>query len=158
MIKQLVLAGVCLSILTACETTPNPYPNGPGFYETQIERDRVRITYVVPNGMPRPRAEDFLMLRAADDTLNQGFTWFRIVGRSDAIEPRGNQPRLSIGTGTTSFGGNTAIGLGLGTSVPIGPGPHPLLNMEIIMGSGDPPDDPGAYDASDVAQTIRSRL
>ncbi len=144
--------------LAACETTPNPFPNGPGFYETQIDNSRQQITYLVPNGVPQARAEQMLMLRAADNTLTKGHSWFRIVSRSSDVERRGGGPTLSLGTGTGTVTGNTAIGVGLGTSFNLGGGPKPILRLEIIMGDGPAPQTADAYDARDVHQTISGQL
>jgi hypothetical protein len=156
-IKKIVITAIMAISVSACQTA-NPYPDGPGFYETQVESNRYRITYVAPNGMPRQRAEDFLLLRAADTALQNGYDWFEVVGRAADIDQRSGGPRVSVGTGTSSFGGNTAIGLGLGTSFDLGGGPRSVLNMEIVLGSGAAPSAANIYDAQDVSQTIRARL
>ena len=86
--------------MAACETTPNPYPNGPGFYETQVESNRLRISYLVPKNVSRDRAEDSLLMRAADDTLEKGFSWFRVIERARDVDT--SQPRTSSSNGRMS--------------------------------------------------------
>lgn len=155
--KALVAIGLTALVLTACETAPNPYPNGPGFYETRIEANRYRITYRAAGRMPRDRVENFALLRAADVTLGQGYDWFRVVGRQGEVDrPKG--PRLSLGTGGTSFGRNSAVGLGVGTSFDLSGPPAQTLTLEVVMGKGARPSDRDVYDAADVARTLRTQL
>ena len=47
--------------------------------------------------------------------------------------------------------------MGVGTTIDLSGGPRTVLTMEIQMGSGPRPNDPAAYDAEDVARTIRER-
>lgn len=143
-------------ILAACQSTPNPYPN-PGFYETRIEQDRYRLVYRAAPKMPRDRADDFALLRAAEMTLQNGYDWFRITSReTSVIQPSG--PVISLGTGSASYGRSSSVGVGVGTSFQLGGGPTPLLTLDLQMGKGARPDDRSAYDARDVAETIRGRM
>jgi hypothetical protein len=154
--KVILLAGFLPLILTACESTPNPYPN-PGFYETRIEQDRYRIVYRAAPRTPRERAEDAALLRAAELTLQQGYDWFRIGARDmQVLQPNG--PVISLGSGSTNFGRSSAVGVGLGTSFQLGGGPAQILSMEVQMGKGPTPDDRAAYTARDVAETLRARI
>jgi hypothetical protein len=156
--KYLLLAALPLGLLTGCESMPNPYPNGPGFYRTAIDATHARITYVVPPKMTREKAEDTLLLRAAEDTLEKGHTWFRITGRTRDVDRSQPRSSLSIGTGTTSFGRRSSVGVGVGTTIDLSGGPREVLGVEIVMGDGVRPGDPDVYDAADVARTIRARL
>ena len=141
----------------ACESTPNPYPNGPGFYDTRIEDDRYRIVYRAPGQLTRDQVEDQALLRAADVTLDNGYDWFRVAGRQASVDqPSG--PVVSLGTGSTNFGRHSAVGVGLGTSFRMGGRPAQTLMLEIQMGKGETPNDRAAYDAREVAQTLRTRL
>lgn len=154
--KAIVIAAIGALSVAACQT-PSPYPSQPGFYEAQIDSTHTQITYVTPQNMPRPQAEQFLMLRAADITLEQGHDWFRIISRgSDVRRPTG--PTISLGAGNTSFGRSSSVGVGVGTSFNLDGGPKPVLLMEIVMGDGPVADDRTTYDAAEVAQTIRAGL
>lgn len=155
--KQMLLGVLGAGLLAACETTPNPYPNGPGFYETQIETNRVHITYVVPPRSNRETAEDALLMRAADDTLEKGHSWFRVISRSRDTDRSQPSSSLSLGTGSTSFGRRSAVGFGFGTTVPLSGGPRSVLGMEIVMGDGARPNDVNAYDAKDVSKSLREK-
>jgi hypothetical protein len=155
--KRILLIGLAAAALAACETTPNPYPNGPGFYETQVESNRMRISYLVPKNVSRNQAEDSLLMRAADDTLEKGFTWFRVIERGRDVDTSQPRTSLSIGTGSTNFSRRSSFGVGVGTTIDLSGGPRTVLVMEIVMGSGQRPNDPAAYDAQDVAQSLRER-
>lgn len=155
--KIIVIAALMTLGLSACESAPSAYPNGPGFYETRIEQNRYRITYRAEGRMPRERAEDFTLLRAADLTLAQGYDWFRVVSRQGSADRRSG-PVLSLGTGNTSFGRRSAVGVGVGTSFQLGGPPAQTIIYEVMMGKGALPQDRDAYDAADVAASIRGRL
>lgn len=155
--KLTVLAGILPLFLMACASTPNPYPNGPGFYDTRIENDRYRVVYRAPGGLARDQVEDQALLRAADVTLSSGFDWFRIAGRQGSVDqPSG--PVVSLGTGSTNFGRRSAVGVGVGTSFRLGGPPAQTLMLEIQMGRGPTPEDRAAYDAREVSRTLRERL
>lgn len=154
--KALLLFGLTPLLLAACETTPNPYPN-PGFYETQIEQGRYRVVYRGTPQMPRDKVEDMTLLRAADLTLQNGYDWFRVVGRDvQTVYPSG--PVISLGAGSSNYGRSSAVGVGGSTSFQLGGGPSEILTMEVQMGKGETPNDRAAYTAADVAQTLRARL
>ena len=157
MIKRVLLAGILPLLLTACESAPNPYPNGPGFYESQIEDNRVRITYRTDGRTPRERAETIVLARAADLTLSKGYEWFQVVGRQAGVH-QPNGPTIGLGLGNTSFGRHSAVGVGLGTSFNLAGPAAQVLTMEVVMGRGAKPNDLQAYDAADVSRTLRPQL
>jgi hypothetical protein len=158
--KRLVLSAVCALALGACAT---PVSYGPaissrasGFTEQRIENDRFRVTF--RGAGPAAQINDFALLRASELTLQQNFDWFRIVGRSEDIG-RDSGPRMSVGTGSSSYGRRSAVGVGIGTSFDLGGGPMREVALEIKMGAGPPPpNDRDVYDARSVMNSIRSRM
>ena len=71
---------------------------------------------------------------------------------------RDSGSRLSIGTGSTSFGRHSAVGVGVGTSFNLGGGPALAQTIEVLMGKGPPPRDPQTrtpLDASRAFHAIR---
>jgi hypothetical protein len=73
--------------LAAC-ATPTPYqPNirgqsvSGGFSEQRIEGDRWRVNFAGNSLTSRETVEGYLLYRAAELTLDQGFDWFEIVDR-----------------------------------------------------------------------------
>lgn len=73
--------------LSAC-TTATPYqPNirgqqvSGGFSEIQLEPDRFRVNFAGNSLTSRETVEGYLLYRAAELTVQQGYDWFEIVDR-----------------------------------------------------------------------------
>ena len=159
------LAAVALAAvsLTACASLspygPQSSPGGQGYSEQRIESNRYQITYRGV-GDPRPVA-DYALLRAADLTIETGNDWFEVTqrwidGRPDSAG--GMRPSVSIGAGTGRYGGWSTSGVGVGLGFDLS-GPQPTsTTLEIVMGRGQRPDRPGAYDARGVQDAISPRL
>ena len=64
------------------------------------------------------------------------------------------QPRRSVGGGSASFGRRSCVGIGLGTSFDLGPGPAFSRSIEVVFGKGAVPKDRDAYDARDVVKNV----
>lgn len=147
-----LVAGGCASLA--------PYgaqrgPGGQGYAETRIESDRYRVTY---QGVgDAGRVADYALLRAAELTLEQGQDWFTVTrswtdGQADP-RPR-VRPSVSIGAGTSRWGGYSRSGVGVGVGVNLsGPGPT-STTLEIVLGRGDTPDAIDAYDAREVRRAL----
>lgn len=157
-----VLAAAALAT-TACASLapygPQMGPNGQGFSEQRIEGDRYRVTYRGV-GAPGPVA-DYALLRAADLTTQSGYDWFEVTqrwidGRPDSAG--GLRPSVSIGAGSSRYGGYSASGVGVGLGLNLS-GPQPTsTTLEILMGRGERPDRAAAYDARGVQTALRARL
>lgn len=163
--KRLALGLIAASALTlsACASLapygPQTGPNGQGFSEQRIESNRFRVTYRGV-GAPGPVA-DYALLRAAQLTTQQGFDWFEVTqrwidGRPDSAG--GVRPSVSIGGGSSRYGGYSASGVGVGVGLNLsGPSPTSTV-LEIVMGRGQRPDRPNAYDARGVQDSLGRRL
>ncbi|MEM6974243.1 MAG: hypothetical protein AAF577_15715 [Pseudomonadota bacterium] len=76
--------------LAGCAAGPTPYlaanpavgtgaGTGGGYTDAALEDDRYRITYSASPATPVALIEDYLLYRAAEVTLANGGTWFRLV-------------------------------------------------------------------------------
>lgn len=73
------IAGVAL-LLTGCATAPVYQPREPGgrigYTDEKLATNRYRVTYTGSSTTRRETVEDFLLLRAAQVTLDSGFPYF----------------------------------------------------------------------------------
>ena len=153
--------------LTACASLapygPQMGPGGQGYVEQRIESNRYRVTY---NGVGAPGpVADYALLRAAELTTAQGYDWFEVTqrwidGRPDSAG--GLRPSVGVGYGSSSYGGrygeyrSSGVGVGVGLNFS---GPSPTsTTLEVVMGNGETPDRPNAYDARGVQDSLRPRL
>ena len=153
--------------LTACASLapygPQMGPGGQGYVEQRIESNRFRVTY---NGVGAPGpVADYALLRAAELTTAQGYDWFEVTqrwidGRPDSAG--GLRPSVGVGYGSSSYGGryggyrSSGVGVGVGLNFS---GPSPTsTTLEVVMGNGETPDRPNAYDARGVQDSLRPRL
>lgn len=153
-------AGLALS---ACASLA-PYgaqtgPGGQGYAEQRIESNRFRVTY---NGVGAAGpVADRALLRAAQLTTANGYDWFEITrswtdGRLDSAG--GFRPSVGVGYGSGRYGGYRSSGVGVGVGLNFS-GPSPVsTTLEVIMGNGQRPDRPDAYDARGVQDSLGARL
>jgi hypothetical protein len=157
------LIAVSALALSACASLapygPQQSARGQGFSEQQIESNRFRVTY---NGVGAPGpVVDRALFRAGQLTVDQGYDWFEVTqrwidGRPDSAG--GVRPSVSIGAGSSRYGGYRSSGVGVGLGFDLS-GPQPTsTTLEIVMGRGAKPDRADAYDARRVQDAIRSRL
>ena len=160
--KRLSLLAVAASaaVLAGCASLapygPQMGPGGQGYAEQRIESDRYRVTYRGV-GAPGPVA-DMALLRAAELTVDQGYDWFEVTqrytdGRPDSAG--GLRPSVSIGAGSSRYGGYRASGVGVGVGLDLS-GPQPTSTvLEVRLARGQKPDSPYAYDAREVRDGLR---
>ncbi|WP_332770000.1 CC0125/CC1285 family lipoprotein [Phenylobacterium sp.] len=80
---SLALAG----LVSACATATPYQPNIPGqavsggFSEQRLESDRFKVTFAGNSLTSRDTVEAYLLYRAAELTVQQGYDWFTIVER-----------------------------------------------------------------------------
>ena len=161
MMKRLAIAltGLSALALSACASL-TPYgaqqgPSGQGYSEQRIESNRYRVSY---NGVGAAgRVADWALLRAADLTTEQGYDWFEVTQSWTDGRPGGAggvRPSVSIGGGSSRYGGYSASGVGVGVGLNIS-GPQPTsTTLEVVLGRGQKPDRPNAYDARSVQGSI----
>src|SRR5262245_29831486 len=95
MLKRiLAVAAIAGSLgLAACESYgPTPYqaggPNAAGFTETRIEDNRYRISFKGNSMTGRETVENYMLYRAAELTLQNGFDTFTIANRDTDKQSR----------------------------------------------------------------------
>ena len=145
--------------LTACAATgPATYgpatDNGFGYSQTQIESNRIRIVYRGSGGMPPELVEDFALRRAGELTLDNGYDWFEVISREIVGDRRGGVS-IGAGVGSGSYGRRSGVSVGVGGNLgEVGGQDYFTVLMEVLMGTGEPPNNIDAYDARDVLATL----
>jgi len=157
LIAALALAGCA----TAPAYGPATRPNGAGYSETQVENNRYFVTYRASGSADAQLLQDYALLRAADITLERNGEWFIVDRRSLDDAPSQSGPQLGVSVGGGNFGRRSGVGVGVGMSFPLGGGAAGAransATLEIRLGAGPKPEDPNAYDARAVAQSLRAR-
>ena len=164
MIRLIAPILLCLA-LAACETPTlyqaAPRPNAVGYDELRIESGRYRVSFQGGSGAPAQQVEDFVLLRAAQVAVRDGFDWFRVVSRDGTAEPPKTSSAISIGGGSGGYGRGGGVGLGLGTSFDLSGGPRLQRSLEILCGVGPRPTggprDGDVYDAHSLITTLEPR-
>lgn len=158
--RPLIAAGLAGLLLAACATAPTVYraaagaPTAVGYSEYRLETGRYRVTFQGGPGAPEAQVADYALLRAAELALRDGYDWFRVADRSTTLSGAGTGPRLSVGGGSASFGRRSSVGVGLGASFDLGPGPAYARSIEVVCGKGPTPRDRDAYDAREIVKAI----
>ena len=158
---RLGAAALLALTVAGCETAtvyqPAQRPGAVGYSDYRIEPGRYRISFQGGDGAPPQQIRDYVLLRAAQVTLGEGYDWFRISDREGSVAPPRSRGSISFGIGGFNFGRGGGFGGGVGTSVPIGGGPQIGRSIEIVTGRGPVPTDGGAYDARGVERNLGPR-
>lgn len=90
-----IAASLALSALVGACTTATPYqPNisgqkvSGGYAEQQIETNRFRVSFSGNSLTSRETVEGYLLYRAAELTVQQGFDWFSMAERNTEADRR----------------------------------------------------------------------
>ncbi len=176
---RVILAAIAAGLLAACATStpyqPASSPRSYGFSDQKIEENRYRLTFRGNSSTDRETVENFLLFRAAELTIQNGYDHFIVVeGDTEA--------RRSYSTSGTSAGffGPAYFGRygypygGFGYAFPyyaygFGWGaPFDSYTREITRYSAiafiamhrgpKPADNPQAFDARDVETNLRQLI
>jgi hypothetical protein len=89
---QYLAGGAALVALGACATAtpyaPAATPGGYGYSDTQIEANRLRVTFRGNSLTNRETVEASLLLRAAEATTERGFDYFVVADRDTEARTR----------------------------------------------------------------------
>jgi hypothetical protein len=163
----LALVVGCACLLAACETGPAYRERGPGesigYTDLRLTENRYRVTYTGGRATTREEVEDFLLRRAAEVTLDSGYSHFVFDARDTSAE---TYYRSAFGTGSR-------FGIGFGH---FGPSPwyysrfafgdpfygndlRPVTRFEayseiVMLEPDEAADDPFAVDAREVLAAL----
>ena len=186
--RALLVAAATLSVtafgLGGCETATPYQPiaaqhgeDRGGYSEQQIEANRFRVEFSGNSLTSRQTVDRYLLFRAAQLTLNNGFDWFQSIDRHT------DKQTSFYGDGDPYYGGfgpewglyrrGFGWGYGFGGFGPYGGfgygpwgGPFDVdqvtryqASVEIVMGHGPKPvNNPRAYDAREVVAHLQGSI
>lgn len=156
-----MISGIAILSLSACATGPSAYgpathENGYGFSVSKIENDRFRIHYTAKNDV---RAKDYALLRAAETTLEEGYSHFRVLGGDTVTDmPRRSSVSTSVGFGTGRgyYGRGSSVGVGVNINDVAralnGPKISHLIEIRLLNTGSD---EPAVFHAQSVKDNIK---
>lgn len=163
---SLILSAALLGI-SACASTsayrPAASATAPGYSETALENNRYRVAYRLA-GRDAGQAQDYALLRAAELTLQKGYSTFEIVSRSaDAVRETDPAPEFATGP---DYAVSRSCGLLTCTTTarPVMPARQPdtrftrdevVVTLEILMSHKDAETSASLYNASRVMSSLR---
>jgi hypothetical protein len=161
--RSWLLAAPLVLLLGAC-AYPTPYQpadGGYGYSEQQIEEDRYRVSFSGNPSTPRETVQNYLLYRAAELTMQNGYDYFTVVERDVERSTRYYSQGYVDDFGfydypyyrrgfrrfyRPSFYSTSAYPVSEYSSV-----------ADIVMAEGEKPKgDPNAYDALDVVQQLKT--
>lgn len=146
---------IAVFALAACASAPTTYSPAAsademGYREQRLETERYRVSFRGNSDLKGPQVEDMALRRAAELTVQNGYQWFHVVSRNtDLADGRYSPSGPSIGIGGSSGSFGSGIGVGIGFNFG-GDSREYQSTLEILMGRGEKPADPNAYDAQQV--------
>lgn len=165
---RMLLLAVAAGLLTACATA-TPYQPAVtdryGFEEQRIESNRTRITFRGNTLTDRDTVETYLLYRAAEITIEQGFDYFIVADRGteevSRLQGSGYRPRFAFDYWYFSPRRGWSPWYD-----PFWDEPTSYREVsryeavaEVAMFRGQKPqDDPNAFDARDVQTNLQGRI
>lgn len=157
----------CVSLVGACTSIPVYRERGPGesvgYTDLRLTENRYRVTYAGGNATRRDEVEDFLLRRAAEVTLDSGYSHFVFDARDTSAETYyrntfASQRRFGIGFG--AYGPSPWYYSRFAFGDPFyGNDLRPVTRFEayseiVMLQPGDAQDDPFAVDAREVLEAL----
>jgi len=169
MIRQAMLAFAAAGALLAgaCQSGPTPYQASTrmdgGYSQTRIEDARFRITFKGNSMTDRERVENYMLFRAAELTLENGYDNFTIVERDTDKDKRVRSYGGYMGTRLSYAYYSPRYGW-VGAWEPYWtPERYDEVTRyeataEILLGKGPKSSDPNAFDARDVSKNLSGQI
>lgn len=172
---QIVTILLAAMLMTACATQTKYMAaekrGAYGYTDTQLTERRYRVTFTGNSLTPKETVQDFMLLRAAEITLENGYDWFKPVTRETERKSRdGGGSSVGVGVahgsptvyrrcGLLSCDSVTTYDTHVSGSVSSGGTRDSYASsMEITLGKNPMPEDMEAYDAKELAATLRRWL
>jgi hypothetical protein len=148
------------ALLAACATaTPyQPAHRGEGYSDQKLESNRFRIGFAGNSLTPRQTVENYLLYRAAELTLANGYDYFVLADHSTEAQKEYSQSVSAYG-GFGRYGWYPASMIGIGTVFPITSTTEYVAQADVLMMKGrKPKGDLKAFDAREVKENLEPSI
>ena len=165
-----VLSASCL-LATACTSSPDyqaaSRDGASGYSDSAIQKNRYLVNFTGDTTTSRAEVKSYALLRAAELTMEKGYDWFEVVSRDTITEQERRTPTNTVRNdqvyvrdcGLLSCRTSVHDRPNVALSVDGGTRTEYATSLEIVMHQGSAPSaNKQAYDASEVAANLRSRL
>jgi hypothetical protein len=165
-ILTLIMSIILLSSCASQSAYRAASGNGYGYQEVKLSDTQYRISFKL-RGSNVAKAKDLALVRAADLTLQHGYTWFQVIDKEMTRE-KSDDSSLTIGasretTTTTSCGlltcqSRTTPSTGYHAAAELGADRDKVERLlEIRMGKGVQPQDGRSYNAKQLKANLAAQ-
>ena len=168
--KTLIAASIAALSLAACASAPTPQEARNAYSEGYTERALSASRYIVEyrmDGSDYQRAYDLALWRAAQLTVQRGYSSFEVVHRDSATDPGAREWSSFNTQHAVSYQRSCGLLRCTTTATPVtwtgaqirADGRHPsrVVSLEIILTNEPASDSPERYLASEVISNLRKR-
>jgi hypothetical protein len=129
-----------------------------GYSEQKLENNRYRVWFAGNSKTPRETVENYVLYRAAELTLANGYDYFLMSARSTEGE-RDRSSGIRFGIGGFSFGSHSGVSLGVGSGTSLGGKANYYGQADIALMKGKKPaNDPTAFDAHELKANLEPSI
>jgi hypothetical protein len=157
---SLALAATVVALAGCVSQTPYQ-ASGPdsrhGYHEQQLAENRFRVSFSGNSATPRETVENYLLYRAAEVTLKQGYTHFVFASQDTEAKTHyrstfDDWPRSGFYWHNWPWGSGFGASIGTGTSRPITR--YTAYADVVLLSLGEAGSNPEAFDARSVLNSI----
>jgi hypothetical protein len=154
------LAAIVLTLAGCVSQTPYK-ASGPdsrhGYQEQQLAENRYRVSFSGNSATPRETVENYLLYRAAEVTLSNGYTHFAFVSQDTEARTHyrstfDDWPRHGFYWHNWPWGSAYGAGFGTGTSRPITQ--YTAYADVVLLSLGEASSNPESFEAQSVLTSI----
>lgn len=155
---RLLLVLVAAALAACASAAPyQPMRDDVGYGEQKLETNRYRVWFAGNSATPRETVEDYVLYRASELTLENGYDYVVMSDRSTAGEP-GRRSGISFGIGGFRFGGRSGVSIGVGSGMGLGGAKHYGEADIVLMKGKKPKDNPAAFDARELKTNLEPSI
>lgn len=157
-LRGLALSGLALGLAACVTATPyQPATNGVGYAEQRLESNRYKVTFTGNSSTSRQTVENYLLYRAAEVTLQNGYDYFV---QADSATDAQTTYTQNFNGGFGGYGGYWSPfygpGFGIGASSSIPRTEYEAQANILVFKGTKPADNFKAFDAREVKANLEA--